>query len=122
MEEYNKESSLRYYQECFEAPFLDETGEYYRHVASKLVSELDVSQYMAVVVSRMQAARRRGQRFLHQTSMTKVSGGRREEGGGRGGGRGEGGGGRREEGGGRREEGGGRSAAELCTEVLKKQP
>ena len=52
----------------------------------------------------MQAARRRGQRFLHQTSMTKVRGGRREEGGGRG------------------EEGGGRSAAELCTEVLKKQP
>ena len=59
----------------------------------------------------MQAARRRGQRFLHQTSMTKVRGGRREEGGRRreeGGGRREEGGGRREEGGGRREEGGGR--------------
>ena len=37
VEEYNKESSLHYYQRVFEAPFLAETREYYLHVASKLV-------------------------------------------------------------------------------------
>ena len=36
------------------------------------VSEMEVSEYMAEVVGRLQAARRRGQRFLHQTSGTKV--------------------------------------------------
>lgn len=71
VEEYSKQSSLCYYQRMFEAPFLAETKEYYLHVASKLVSELEVSEYMCEVVQRLQAAKRRGQRFLHQTSMTK---------------------------------------------------
>ena len=72
VEEYNKDSSLRFYQELFEAPFLAETGEYYRQEASKIVAELSCSEYMEQVVARLQAARRRGQRFLHQTSVTKV--------------------------------------------------
>ena len=72
VEEYNKESALKFYQEVFESPFLRETGEYYRQEASKLVAELSCSEYMAQVVSRLQAERRRGQRFLHQTSITKV--------------------------------------------------
>jgi len=71
VEEYNKESALKFYQEVFESPFLRETGEYYRQEASKLVAELSCSEYMAQVVSRLQAERRRGQRFLHQTSITK---------------------------------------------------
>ena len=36
------------------------------------VSELEVSNYMQEVVGTLQTARRRGQRFLHQTSITKV--------------------------------------------------
>ena len=39
VEEYSKESPLRYYQRVFEMLFLSETKEYYLHVASKLVSQ-----------------------------------------------------------------------------------
>ena len=36
------------------------------------VSEMEVSEYMQEVVETMKTARRRGQRFLHPTSITKV--------------------------------------------------
>ena len=72
VEEFNKDSALKLYQEAFESPFLRDTGEYYRQEASKLVAELSCSEYMAQVVSRLQAARRIGHKFLHQTSITKV--------------------------------------------------
>ena len=64
---------LEYYQGIFEAPFLHETGEYYRQQASKLVAESSCSEYMQRVVSMLQTARRRGVTFLHQTSVTKVT-------------------------------------------------
>ena len=73
VEEYNKGASLEYYQVVFEAPFLLETGEYYRQQASKLVAEKSCSEYMHCVVSMLQTARRRGVAFLHQTSVTKVT-------------------------------------------------
>ena len=72
VEEFNKDSALKLYQEAFESPFLRDAGEYYRQEASKLVAELSCSEYMAQVVSRLQAARRSGHKFLHQTSITKV--------------------------------------------------
>lgn len=72
VEEFNKDSALKLYQEVFESPFLRDAGEYYRQEASKLVAELSCSEYMAQVVSRLQAARRSGHKFLHQTSITKV--------------------------------------------------
>ena len=37
------------------------------------VSEMEVSEYMQEVVETMKTARRRGQRFLHPTSITKVT-------------------------------------------------
>ena len=40
VDEYSKNTSLRYYQTVFETPFLAETKEYYLHVASKLVRQL----------------------------------------------------------------------------------
>ena len=43
VEEYNKESSLRYYQRVFEGPFLEETKQHYLHVASKLVSGVSLT-------------------------------------------------------------------------------
>ena len=73
VEEYNKDQKLDYYQTVFEAPFLHETGQYYRQQASKLVAESSCSEYMHSVVNMLQVARRRGVAFLHQTSVTKVS-------------------------------------------------
>ena len=64
--------NLEYYQKIFEAPFLQETGQYYRQQASKLVAESSCSEYMHSVVSMLQTARRRSMAFLHQTSVTKV--------------------------------------------------
>ncbi len=73
MDEYNKDSSLLYYQEVFETPFLTETGQFYRQLASKLTSELSCSEYIQQVVARLQEAKNHGDKFLHPTSVTKVS-------------------------------------------------
>ena len=53
VDEYSKNTSLRYYQTVFETPFLAETKEYYLHVASKLVRQLftyTVTQRMHFIV------------------------------------------------------------------------
>ena len=73
VEENKADESLRYYQESFESPFLAETGHYYRLAASGMVTELSCSDYIRQVVSQLQTARRAGMRFLHPTSLTKVS-------------------------------------------------
>lgn len=72
VEEGKVTESLRYYQECFETPFLQETGHYYRLEAARKIAELSCSDYIKNVVGQLQAARRAGTRFLHQTSVTKV--------------------------------------------------
>ncbi len=71
VEEY-QESSLLYYQETFESPFLEETGQFYRQEASKLTSELSCSEYIQQVVAKLREAKSRGEKFLHLTSVTKV--------------------------------------------------
>ncbi len=73
MEEAKSDGSLRYYQEVFEAPFLIDTSHYYQQQASRLTAELSCSDYMKHVVGALQAARGGGARFLHQTSITKVT-------------------------------------------------
>lgn len=42
-------SSLQFYQEIFEGPFLTKTGEYYKQEASNLLQESNCSQYMEKV-------------------------------------------------------------------------
>jgi cullin 2 len=72
VEELRTSEPLRYYQDCFESPFLIETGDYYRQEAAHMVAELSCSEYIKRVVEKLQTARRAGSKFLHQTSVTKV--------------------------------------------------
>ena len=72
VEEGRVEEPLRYYQDCFECPFLVETGQYYRLEAARMVAELSCSEYIKQVVIQLKTAKRAGNRFLHQTSVTKV--------------------------------------------------
>ncbi|KAL8164974.1 UNVERIFIED_CONTAM: Cullin-2 [Gekko kuhli] len=46
VEQYKKKFPLKFYQEIFECPFLNETGEYYKQEASNLLQESNCSQYM----------------------------------------------------------------------------
>ena len=73
VDEWLAEESLRYYQDCFESAFLAETGHHYRQEAARMVAELSCSQYIQQVVAQLQTVRRVGRRFLHQTSITKVT-------------------------------------------------
>jgi hypothetical protein len=56
---------LQLYQEIFEAPFLQASGEYYKREASKLLQECDVSQYMERVIQRLEEETLRSNKFLH---------------------------------------------------------
>jgi hypothetical protein len=56
---------LQLYQEIFETPFLQASGEYYKREASKLLQECDVSQYMERVIQRLEAETLRSNKFLH---------------------------------------------------------
>lgn len=71
VEENNKEQPLKFYQELFEEPFLEETREHYRREASIIVANSDCYEYMEQVVQKLRDAKKRGQRFLHKTSHTK---------------------------------------------------
>ena len=73
VEDYSKDSSLQLYQDLFEGPFLVETGGHYRKESAKLVAELTCSEYLHQVVAKLQVAKRQGDVFLHQSSITKVS-------------------------------------------------
>ena len=53
------------YEEIFEAPFLQASGEYYKREASRLLQECDVSQYMERVIQRLDEETLRSNKFLH---------------------------------------------------------
>ncbi|KAJ1522611.1 hypothetical protein ONE63_001789 [Megalurothrips usitatus] len=72
VEEYRKSQSPELYQQIFEAPFLQATGEFYKREASKLLQECDTSQYMEKVTQRLDEERQRSQRFVHISTHAKV--------------------------------------------------
>ncbi|XP_066998802.1 cullin-2 [Anabrus simplex] len=70
VEEFKKKVKL--YEEIFEGPFLQASGEYYKQEASRLLQECNVSLYMERVSQRLKEEQMRSQRFLHHTSFNKV--------------------------------------------------
>ncbi|RWS10417.1 cullin-2-like protein [Dinothrombium tinctorium] len=73
VEEYKKKGSLDLYQEIFEKPFLEATGEYYRKEAEMLLQNSDCSEYMERVLSRLSAENVRSRKYLHPSSFPKVT-------------------------------------------------
>jgi cullin 2 len=68
VEDFKGKGKLELYQEIFEAPFLQASGEYYKREASKLLQECDVSQYMERVIQETL----RSNKVLHPSSFEKV--------------------------------------------------
>lgn len=60
------------YQEIFEKPFLETTGEFYAREASELLQQSDVTRYMERVTWRLNLEELRTYKFLHVSSMPKV--------------------------------------------------
>ncbi|GFO38017.1 cullin-2-like, partial [Plakobranchus ocellatus] len=71
--EYKKKAPLELYQEIFEAQFLKETGEFYRHEAAQLKAECTCSEYLEKVIQRIDNENFRSRKFLHSTSYAKVT-------------------------------------------------
>ncbi|KAM9163948.1 cullin-2 isoform 2-T3 [Pangshura tecta] len=72
VEQYKKKFPLKFYQEIFECPFLNETGEYYKQEASNLLQESNCSQYMEKVLGRLKDEEMRCHKYLHPSSYGKV--------------------------------------------------
>ncbi|XP_039379051.1 cullin-2 isoform X3 [Mauremys reevesii] len=72
VEQYKKKFPLKFYQEIFECPFLNETGEYYKQEASNLLQESNCSQYMEKVLGRLKDEEMRCRKYLHPSSYGKV--------------------------------------------------
>ncbi|XP_054670372.1 cullin-2 isoform X1 [Grus americana] len=72
VEQYKKKFPLKFYQETFECPFLNETGEYYKQEASNLLQESNCSQYMEKVLGRLKDEEMRCRKYLHPSSYGKV--------------------------------------------------
>ncbi|XP_033376400.1 cullin-2 isoform X1 [Parus major] len=73
VEQYKKKFPLKFYQEIFECPFLNETGEYYKQEASNLLQESNCSQYMEKVLGRLKDEEMRCRKYLHPSSYGKVT-------------------------------------------------
>ncbi|XP_009068162.1 PREDICTED: cullin-2-like, partial [Acanthisitta chloris] len=72
VEQCKKKFPLKFYQEIFECPFLNETGEYYKQEASNLLQESNCSQYMEKVLGRLKDEEMRCRKYLHPSSYGKV--------------------------------------------------
>lgn len=60
------------YQEIFETPFLEASGEFYMKEASELLQQSDVTHYMERVSWRLIQEEIRARKFLHASSVPKV--------------------------------------------------
>lgn len=70
---YKKKGQLQLYQELFEDPFLNASGEHYKRDAARLLEERDVSLYMEKVIAKIDEELFRARKFLHASSLPKVS-------------------------------------------------
>lgn len=60
------------YQEIFETPFLEASGEFYIREALELLQQLDVTRYMDRVTWRLSQEELRAHKYLHSSSVPKV--------------------------------------------------
>lgn len=65
VQDYKKKGNLKLYQELFEAPMLEASGEYYKSEAVVLLQRCTVSQYMEEVLKRLDDENRRAHKFFH---------------------------------------------------------
>lgn len=70
---YRKKGQLQLYQELFEETFLYTSGEHFKRDAAGLLQEKDVSLYMEKVKAKIEEELFRARRFLHSSSLPKVS-------------------------------------------------
>lgn len=70
---YKKKAPLHLYQELFEEPFLKASGEHFKHEASRLLEERNVSVYMERVKNKIDEELMRARKFLHNSSLCKVT-------------------------------------------------
>lgn len=69
---YKKKGQLQLYQELFEEPFLNASGEHFKRDAARLLQGKDVSLYMEKVIAKIDEELFRARKFLHSSSFTKV--------------------------------------------------
>lgn len=60
------------YQEIFETPFLEASGEFYMRQALELRQQSDITHYMERVTSQLIQEELRAHKFLHASSVPKV--------------------------------------------------
>ncbi|KAK0166523.1 hypothetical protein PV328_004935 [Microctonus aethiopoides] len=72
VEAYKMKGELVMYQETFEKPFLESSGEFYSREASELLQQSNVTRYMERVTWRLGQEELRARKFLHHTSVAKV--------------------------------------------------
>ncbi|XP_012278270.1 cullin-2 [Orussus abietinus] len=72
VEEYKMNRQLHLYQEIFEAPFLEASGDFYSREASELLQQSDVTRYMERVTCWLTQEELRAYKFLHASSVPKV--------------------------------------------------
>lgn len=65
VQDYQKKGNLKMYQELFETPMLEASGEFYKVEAFKLLQKCSVSQYMEEVIKKLEEENRRAQKYLH---------------------------------------------------------
>ncbi|CAK9817563.1 Cul2 [Anthophora quadrimaculata] len=72
VEEYKIKGQVDMYQEIFETPFLEASGEFFMREASELLQQSDVTHYMERVTWRLVEEELRANKFLHSSSAPKV--------------------------------------------------
>ncbi|KAF2900626.1 hypothetical protein ILUMI_05565 [Ignelater luminosus] len=70
---YKKKGQLQLYQELFEEPFLNASGEHFKRDAARLLQGKDVSLYMEKVIAKIDEELFRARKFLHSSSFTKIT-------------------------------------------------
>ncbi|KAK4877974.1 hypothetical protein RN001_010480 [Aquatica leii] len=70
---YKKKGQLQLYQELFEEPFLNSSGEHFKRDAARLLESKDVSLYMEEVIAKIDEELFRARKFLHSSSLPKIT-------------------------------------------------
>lgn len=68
-----RQKTLVLYETLFERVFIEQTGEYYRKEASRLLEENNCSSYMEKALARLNEENLRSRRFLNASSYNKVN-------------------------------------------------
>ena len=68
-----RQKTLVLYETLFEKVFIEQTGEYYRKEASRLLEENNCSSYMEKALGRLNEENLRSRRFLNASSYNKVN-------------------------------------------------